>query len=96
MLINLLPLPDYETFSEPQLALSHLVDDIRYRAEEPGYDKQVLFAQVTRVNPDNPYAISISGGAFEIFPKEAARSATYVVHLPNVINVYERSIPIEH
>lgn len=96
MLINLLPLPDYETFSEPQLALSQLVDETRYRADEPGYDKQVLFAQVTRVNQNEPHSISIDGGAFEIFPEEVARSATYLVYLPDVINVYERSIPIEH
>jgi hypothetical protein len=94
MLINLMPLPDYNAFSEPQLPLSTLVNETRYRAEEPGYDKQLMFAQVTGVDRPNNL-ITIDGGAFEIFPASIARSATYLVHLEEVIYVYERTVAIE-
>lgn len=96
MLINLFPLPDYETFSEPQLPLSKLAFGTRFRAEEPGYDKQVLFARVTNVDRTNiPNSVTIEESQFEIFPNPVARSSTWMVHLTDVINVYERSVSIE-
>jgi hypothetical protein len=97
MLINLLPVPDYRSFNNPQLPLSNLFDATRYRADEEGYDKQVRFARVTKIDRvANPNEVVIDGSAFEIFPSGVARSGgTYMVYLPEVINVYERTVKIE-
>ena len=95
MLINLIPIPDYGTFNDPQLPLSQLHDGRRHRADEAGYDKQVRFARVTKVDRV-ANEITVDGSAFEIFPIALARSGgTYMVHLPDVINVYERTVKIE-
>jgi len=95
MLINLIPVPDYGTFNNPQLPLSQLNDGTRHRADEAGYDKQVRFARVTKVDRV-ANEVSIDGSAFEIFPIALARSGgTYMVFLPDVINVYERTVKIE-
>ena len=97
MLINLLPVPDYRAFNEPQLPLSPFVFGDRYRADEAGYDKQVKFARVTKVDRvSTPNEVVIDGSAFEIFPPDLTRSGgTYMVYLPDVINVYERTVKIE-
>ncbi len=96
MLINRLPSPDYKAFNEPQLPLSEFFDGTRFRAEEQGYEKQIAFARITGVDTsDSMHRITIGGAAFEIFPKDIARSPTFVVHLPEVVNVYERSVTIE-
>jgi len=97
MLINLIPVPDYAAFENPQLPLSHFAAGRRYRADEAGYDKQVEFARVTKVDRvSSPNEIVIDGRAFEIFPKALSRSGgTYVVYLPDVINVYERTVKVE-
>lgn len=94
MLINLIPVPDYKSFNNPQLPLSQLHNGIRYRADEEGYDKQIQFARVTKVDRI-ANEVAIDGCAFEIFPIELARSAgTYMVFIPDVINVYERTVKI--
>ena len=97
MLINLFPFPDYDAFENPQLPLSHIFREARYRAEEAGYDKQVKFARVTKVDRVSiPNEVVIDGSAFEIFPSALTRSGgTYMVYLPDVINVYERTVKIE-
>ena len=97
MLINLFPFPDYLAFESPQLPLSHVFKEARYRAEEAGYDKQVKFARVIKVDRVSiPNEVVIDGSAFEIFPRALTRSGgTYMVYLPDVINVYERTVKIE-
>jgi len=97
MLINLIPVPDYGAFQNPQLPLSHPFAETRYRADEVGYDKQVKFARVARVDrTSNPNEVVIDGSPFEIFPIPLSRSGgTYMVYLPDVINVYERTVKIE-
>lgn len=97
MLINLIPVPDYAAFQNPQQPLSHLFAGARYRADEAGYDKQVKFARVAKVNrTSNPNEIVIDGSPFEIFPIALSRSGgTYMVYLPDVINVFERTVKIE-
>jgi hypothetical protein len=88
MLINLIPLPNFAL--DPQLPVSVNGN----RADEPGYDKQVMFARVTRVDRINN-VVTIDGGAFEIFPGADQRSDTYMVYIPEVVNVFERTIKIE-
>ena len=95
MLINLLPEPDYAAFSNPQLPLSCIVDGKRHMAEEAGYDKQIMFARVQRVDRQKN-SVSIDGGPFEIFPDAIRRSETFMVFLPEVMNVYERTIRVEY
>jgi hypothetical protein len=63
------------------------------RAADAGYRTQVMFAKVTRVGTNT---VTIDGGAFDfVAPANAGSSETYMVHLKNVINVFERSIAIE-
>lgn len=97
MLINLIPVPDYDAFNAPQLPLSGFFDGVRFRADEAGYDKQVKFARVTKVDRVSvPNEVGIDGSAFEIFPETLSRSGgTYMVYLPDVINVFERTVRIE-
>ena len=96
MLINRLPVPDYNAFSQPQLALSRIWEGSRYRAEELGYDRQIAFARVTGTDTkSSQHKITIESTAFEIFPDRIARAPTYVVHLPEVISVHERFVAID-
>lgn len=94
MLINRLPKPDYPTFSNPQLRLSLPVDGKRYAADEQGYNLQLMFAKVRGVDREER-TVTIDGGPFEIFPAAIQRSDTYVVFLPEVVNVYERTVKVE-
>ena len=95
MVINLLPEPDYAAFQSPQLPLSFPFSGTRYRADEAGYDKQVKFARVASVDRTSNEVV-IDGIPFEIFPIPLSRSGgTYMVYLPDVINVYERTVKIE-
>jgi hypothetical protein len=65
-----------------------------------GYRTQVSFAKVTRVN-SNGTAVSVDGGSFNFVDPDlpmagpAGSTQTYLVHLKNAVNVYERSITVE-
>ena len=81
---------------------------LRLDADEEGYRIQVGFAKVLSVDQGtvNP-ALSVQGGPFNFYytdvhggtgfggAEAAYTSATYVVHLKNVLNVYERTISLE-
>ena len=68
---------------------------------QAGYDIQVMFARVTDVipNSDDPNNIGrmlVDGGSFAFTPVVGGGSETFVVHLRNVISVYERTVSIEN
>jgi hypothetical protein len=73
---------------------------VRYRAADEGFRIQLMFARVTRVNANS---IAVDGGAFDFVPANInsnplggiASSETYMVHLKNVVNVFERSVSVE-
>lgn len=108
MLINRIPEPDpAPSMNDAPLSIEEpIVGGRRYRAAHVGYRLQTMFAKVTRVNfaPDGTVAsLSVDGGAFDFVPPgidsnpgsgNPPSSPTYMVHLRNVVNVYERSIPI--
>ena len=71
------------------------------RAADNGYRIQIMFAKVTRVAANS---VTIDGGAFDFVPSGipmspppgvTQSSETYMVHLKNVVNVYERSTFVE-
>ena len=71
-----------------------------YPAAGPGYREQIMFARVTRVSTDGTI-VTVDGGSFDFLPAgipmadATGSTETYMVHLKNVINVYERSISVE-
>ena len=97
MLVNRIPDPDTALGGAP---LSILQSGRRYRAADVGYRTQLMFARVTRVSDDG-LSITVDGGAFDFVPagidagSGIPSSETYMVHLKNVVNVYERSVSVE-
>ena len=92
MLVNRIPDPDTALGGAP---LSILQSGRRYRAADVGYRTQLMFARVTRVSDDG-LSITVDGGAFDFVPAgidagngNPLSSETYMVHLKNVVNVYE-------
>jgi hypothetical protein len=77
------------------------VGGVEHPAAGIGYRTQVGFARVTRISPDG-LSVSVDGGSFDFVTSgipdpdfagtDPPSSPTYMVHLSNVINVYERSI----
>jgi hypothetical protein len=103
MLINRIPEPDpAPAMNEAPLSIEvPAFGGKRYRSAYEGYRLQTMFAKVTRVNTDG--SLSVDGGSFDFVPAginsdpgsgNPPSSVTYMVHLRNVVNVYERSIPI--
>ena len=99
MLLNRIPDPDTSLGGTPR---SVLAGGRRYRAAAGGYRLQPMFARVTRVSDDG-LSITIDGGAFDFVPAgidagngNPLSSETYMFHLKNVVNVFERSISIEN
>ena len=76
-----------------------------HRAAATGYRTQIGFARITRISPDGS-SVTVDGGSFDFvldgIPDPAiggtnpASSQTFMVHLRNVVNVYERSISISN
>ncbi len=69
------------------------------RAADDGYRTQIMFAKVNRVNENN---VSVEGGSFDFVPSGTTgvgsgtpSTETYMVHLKDVVNVYERSMSVE-
>ena len=60
-----------------------------------GYRTQVMFARVTSADPGSGQML-VDGGSFAFTPVVGDGSETFVVHLRNVISVYERTVSIEH
>ena len=103
MLINRIPEPDgAAAMNDAPLSIEvPAFGGRRYRSAHEGYRLQTMFAKVSRVNTDG--SLSVDGGAFDFVPAgistvpasgNAPSSVTYMVHLKNVVNIYERSIPI--
>ena len=71
-----------------------------FRAADPGFRTQIMFARVTRVSANT---VSVEGGPFEFTPAgipltgspSLPSSETYMVHLKDVVNVFERSVSVE-
>ena len=91
MLVNRLPEP---------IAFGNTVNAENTAADD-GNRLQVSFARVTRVS-DNGRLVTIDGGPFEFVDAGVSGAAggpastnTYMIHLKNVVNVYERSISVE-
>ena len=98
MLVNRIPDPDTALGGAP---LSILQSGRRYRAADVGYRTQLMFARVTRVSDDG-LSITVDGGAFDFVPAgidagngNPVSSETYMVHLKNVVNVYERTVSVD-
>lgn len=98
MLINRRPEPDPAL--TPRLPVTEELtldgDTIRFRADEAGYAIQVEFCRVVSTDNfgGNPF-ITVDGGSFDFYNLNVPQTETYVVHLPNVVNVYERTISVE-
>jgi hypothetical protein len=89
MLVNRIPEPDPATPNTPL--------NTGVRAADNGYRIQIMFAKVTRVAANS---VTIDGGAFDFVPSgilgpNSPSTETYMVHLKNVVNVYERSTFVE-
>jgi hypothetical protein len=98
MLVNRIPIPDPALGGTP---LSEIAGGARYRAAFDGHRTQVMFARVTRVSANS---VTVDGGSFDFTPAGIPvapptgvlpSSETYMVHLKNVVNVYERSVSVE-
>ena len=97
MLVNRIPAPDVAGGILNTSVTPTVAADI-------GYRQQVMFARVTRI-ANNPATgvgnITIDGGAFDFVSPSIAghvapnSSETFMVHLKNVVNVYERSVTAE-
>jgi hypothetical protein len=98
MLVNRIPEPDPMLGGDTPLSVPQ--GGVRYRAADEGFRIQLMFARVTRVNANS---IAVDGGAFDFVPANInsnplggiASSETYMVHLKNVVNVFERSVSVE-
>jgi hypothetical protein len=111
MLINRRPVPSADFAPRQSESDSFMLDgdNVRFRADEDGYAIQVAFCRVLAVdnsrdvNSNNVYDldvdtkpfITVDGGSFDFYNVNVPGTETYVVHLPNVINVYERTISVE-
>ena len=76
---------------------SRPADNEGLEAQE-GYRTQVMFARVTSADPGSGQML-VDGGSFAFTPVVGGvggGSETFVVHLRNVISVYERTVSIEH
>ena len=98
MLINQLPEPD-PALNGGNTPLSTEANGDRFRAADAGsgYNVQVMFAKVTRTNTNQDGTINsltVDGGRFDVFPNTIS-TETYMLHLKNVVNVFERSIALE-
>ena len=81
------------------------VSGAEHPAAGPGYRTQIGFARITRISPDG-LSVAVDGGSFDFVTSgipdpdfggtDPPSSPTYMVHLNNVINVYERSISISN
>ena len=80
----------------------------RFAADESGYDIQVAFAKIRSLNgqtlyveggPFNFYSTAIAGAPYGLLANGTAdgtyTAATQVIHLRNVVTVYERTVSIE-
>ena len=80
----------------------------RFVADESGYDIQVAFAKIRSLNgqtlyveggPFNFYSTAIAGAPYGLLADGTGDgtylSDTYVIHLRNVVTVYERTVSIE-
>lgn len=86
MLINRIPLP----------ATADVPLNGATRAADNGYRIQTMFARVIRVGANS---VTIDGGSFDFVPSGiggvGGSSETYMVHLKDVVNVFERSVSVE-
>lgn len=86
MLINRIPLP----------ATADVPLNGPTRAADNGYRIQTMFARVIRVGANS---VTIDGGSFDFVPSGiggvGGSSETYMVHLKDVVNVFERSVSVE-
>ncbi|QEG20613.1 type IV pilus modification PilV family protein [Mariniblastus fucicola] len=101
MLVNRIP------EAEPGVPVRTLPAGVEVRVAEQGYRTQVMFAKVTRVTPGSGGfggSVAVDGGPFDFVSAgvagptgsmNPASSLTYMVHLKDVVNVYERSVSVE-
>ena len=70
-----------------------------FRAAGDGYREQIMFARVNRVSGNS---VTVEGGSFDFvaagIPAPSgglASSQTFMVHIKNAVNVFERSVSVE-
>lgn len=99
MLVNRIPEAEAVTIFSPIRTIS----GFDYSVAREGYRLQTMFAKVIRVSGDGSI-VTIEGGPFDFVPPglpgptgsmNLPSSQTYMVHLKNVVNVYERSISVD-
>ena len=90
MLVNRLPEP---------IAGSIPPSNGGFRAAGDGYREQIMFARVNRVSGNS---VTVEGGSFDFvaagIPAPSgglASSQTFMVHIKNAVNVFERSVSVE-